>query len=49
MSYWQTSNYTRNQTNKKCLLKPFGYKVMTIISLMVTVSRLEKTPWVLIA
>ena len=29
-SYWQTSNYTRNKNNKRLLLKPFDYKVMTI-------------------
>ena len=29
-SYWQTSNYTRNKNNNRVLLKPFGYKVMTI-------------------
>ena len=25
-----TSDYTRNKTNNRLLLKPFGYKVMTI-------------------
>ena len=29
-SYWQTSNYTRIKNNNRLLLKPFGYKVMTI-------------------
>ena len=29
-SYWQTSNYTRMKNNNRLLLKPFGYKVMTI-------------------
>ena len=29
-SYWQTSNYARNKKNKRHLLKPFSYKVMTI-------------------
>ena len=29
-SYWQTSNYTRIKNNNRHLLKPFGYKVMTI-------------------
>ena len=29
-SYWQTSNYTRIKNNKRLLLKPFGYKVITI-------------------
>ena len=29
-SYWQTSNHTRIKNNKRLLLKPFSYKVMTI-------------------
>ena len=29
-SYWQTSNYTRIKSNMRLLLKPFGYKVITI-------------------
>ena len=29
-SYWLTSNYTRIKNNKRLLLKPFGYKVITI-------------------
>ena len=30
MSYLQTSSYMRNKNNNRCLLKPFGYKVMTV-------------------
>ena len=29
-SYWHTSNYTSIKNNKSVLLKPFGYKVITI-------------------
>ena len=29
-SYWQTSNYTRIKSNKRLLLKPCSYKVITI-------------------
>ena len=29
-SYWETSNYTRMKNKKRLLLKPFGYKVITI-------------------
>ena len=43
LNYWQTSNYTRIKNNKRLLLKPFGYKDITIfITHTVTVSRLEK-------
>ena len=30
MSYSHTSSYTKIKSNNKVLLKPFGYKVMTI-------------------
>ena len=30
MSYWQTSNYTRIKNDKRHLLKPFGYNVITV-------------------
>ena len=29
-SYWQTSNYTRIKNSKRLLLKPCGYKVITL-------------------
>ena len=42
-SYWQTSNYTRIKNNKRLLLKPFGYKFITIFITHGYCFQVEKT------